>query len=197
LVSKLRIREIADKVSKLKAAEQPAQLDPRDVNFCKQNRWGSFDCVLCKTLMRSLSQYESHAQTEYHQRNVAMHLQRMEVWTERPVVFMSIYEHNSNVLPWREAGAQIELIPLDEEGQLDFVKMEALLGSYKSYKSLKVCALSAGNNITGSVVDVDRAAVLCHKYGTIACFDYAAVAPYIPINVGGVTPGLHDHFGFK
>lgn len=75
--------------------------------------------------------------------------------------------------------------------------MEELLGRYKGYKSLKVCALSAGNNITGSIVDVDRAAVLCHKYGTLAVFDYAAVAPYIPINVGGVTPGLVDNFGFK
>jgi len=27
---------------------------------------------------------------------------------------MSIYEHNSNALPWREAGALIELVPLDD-----------------------------------------------------------------------------------
>lgn len=66
--------------------------------------------------MRSLAQYESHAQTDFHQRNVALHMQKMEVWSEKPVVFMSIYEHNSNALPWREAGAIIELIPLDEEG---------------------------------------------------------------------------------
>lgn len=46
--------------------------------------------------------------------------QKQEVWTERPVVFMSVYEHNSNVLPWREAGALIELVPLDSEGSLDF-----------------------------------------------------------------------------
>jgi selenocysteine lyase/cysteine desulfurase len=43
---------------------------------------------------------------------------------------------------------------------------------------------------------VDRIAVLCHKWGTIAVFDYAAVAPYVPINVGGITPGLSEHFGF-
>ena len=38
--------------------------------------------------------------------------------------------------------------------------------------------------------------MLCHKWGTIAVFDYAAVAPYVPINVGGITPGLSEHFGF-
>ena len=67
---------------------------------------------------------------------------------------------------------------------------------YKDYPSLKVTAISAGNNISGAVVDVDRVAILCHRWGAKAIFDYAAVAPYIPINVGGVTPGLADHFGF-
>ena len=147
--------------------------------------------------MRSLAQYEKHAQTEYHKRNVEIHHQSSQVWTEKPVVFMSIYEHNSNALPWREAGAVIELIPLDEHCQLDFAALESLLQKYKGYNSLKISAISAGNNITGTLVDVDRAAVMCHKYGTLACFDYAAVAPYVRINVGGVTPELAGHFGFK
>ena len=33
---------------------------------------------------------------------------------------MSILEHNANVLPWREAGAVIELIPLNEECLIDY-----------------------------------------------------------------------------
>ena len=37
---------------------------------------------------------------------------------------MSIYEHNSNALPWREAGALIELIPLDDEGHIDLKALE-------------------------------------------------------------------------
>jgi selenocysteine lyase/cysteine desulfurase len=40
------------------------------------------------------------------------------------VVFMSIYEHNSNVLPWREAGALIELVPLNDEGGIDLKALE-------------------------------------------------------------------------
>ena len=109
---------------------------------------------------------------------------------------MSIYEHNSNALPWREAGAIIELVPLDDKGHIDLGALEQLLIRYKDYKSLKVAAISAGNNITGNIVDVDRVAVLCHRWGTKAVFDYAAIAPYVPINVGGVTPGLVEHFGF-
>jgi selenocysteine lyase/cysteine desulfurase len=52
---------------------------------------------------------------------------------------------------------------------------------------LKVAAISAGSNITGTLVDVDRIAVLCHKYGTLATFDYAAVMPYTSINMNGMT----------
>lgn len=33
---------------------------------------------------------------------------------------MSIYEHNSNVLAWREAGAHIELISMTDDGDFDF-----------------------------------------------------------------------------
>lgn len=109
---------------------------------------------------------------------------------------MSIYEHNSNVLPWREAGALIELVPLDSEGALDFAAFESLLFKYKDYKSLKVAAVSAGSNITGTLVDVDRVAVLCHRYNTLACFDYAAVAPYVGINMQGLTPDLTKNHGF-
>lgn len=110
---------------------------------------------------------------------------------------MSIYEHNSNALPWREAGALIELVPLDSEGDLDFLAFEDLLQKYRGYNSLKVSTISAGSNITGTLVDVDRVAVLCHKYGTLAVFDYASVAPYIEINMGGITKDLSKHYGFK
>jgi selenocysteine lyase/cysteine desulfurase len=112
------------------------------------------------------------------------------------VVFVSIFEHNSNLLPWRETGAIIEYVPLTDTGALDFQEFENLLMKYKNHKTLKVAAISAGSNITGTLVDVDRVAVLCHKMGTYACFDYAAVAPYVPINMNGITPGLVEEFGF-
>ena len=46
---------------------------------------------------------------------------------------MSIYEHNSNVLPWREAGALVELIPMDPLGALDFKAFEEILKRYTKY----------------------------------------------------------------
>ena len=44
---------------------------------------------------------------------------------------------------------------------------------------MKIAAISAGSNISGILVDVDRVAVLCHKYNTKIFTDYAAVGPYV------------------
>jgi len=67
------------------------------------------------------------------------------------VVFLSIYEHNSNLIPWRETGAKIELIPMTEEGALDYDYLEKILQSYKDYNALKVGSFNAGSNITGII----------------------------------------------
>ena len=47
--------------------------------------------------------------------------------------------------------------------------------------------------MTGTLVDVDRVAVLCHKYGTLVALDYAAAMPYVSINMNGVSE-FHGNF---
>jgi len=72
LIEKLRIREICQQVEKSKetgeAAFKPEDLDKMvsEMNFCDQNRFMSFTCKLCKTIMPSLGAYERHAQSEIH-----------------------------------------------------------------------------------------------------------------------------------
>lgn len=36
--------------------------------------------------------------------------------------------------------------------------------------------------------DVDRISILCHQYDTLVFFDYAAVGPYLKINMNGFNP---------
>jgi selenocysteine lyase/cysteine desulfurase len=52
---------------------------------------------------------------------------------------------------------------------------------------MKIGAFSAGSNVTGTLIDVDRIAVMLHKNGALALFDYAAVAPYVNINMNGIS----------
>ena len=65
------------------------------------------------------------------------------------MVFLSIFEHNSNLIPWRETGAIIELIDIKEDGDFNYELLEDKLQKYKDYNSLKVGAFSACSNITG------------------------------------------------
>ena len=111
-----------------------------------------------------------------------------------PVVFLSIFEHNSNLLPWRETGARIELIPMAENGDFDYAYLETKLKAYRGENCLKIGAFSAGSNITGTLFDVDRLAYLCHTNNALVCFDYAAVSPYQEINMTG--PNNHREFSF-
>jgi len=93
-------------------------------------------------------------------------------------VFLSIFEHNANLIPWRESGALVVLIPMSENGDLDYDVLEEKLKGYKTYNSIKVCSLTAGSNITGILIDTDRVAVMSHKNGFLCFFDNAAVCPY-------------------
>jgi len=115
--------------------------------------------------------------------------------SHEPVVFVSTFEHNSNLLPWRESGARMEVIPITEDGDFDYAALESKLQAHASENCLKVGAFSAGSNITGTMTDVDRIAILCHSYGCLATFDYAAVAPYIEINMNG--PSVYRRFPFE
>ena len=105
---------------------------------------------------------------------------------ERPVVFIGPYEHHSNELPWRESSADLVTIREDAEGRIDIGHLEAELRRH-AHRPLKVGSFSAASNVTGIVSDVDRLATVLHRHGALACFDYAAAGPYLPIdmNPGG------------
>lgn len=79
------------------------------------------------------------------------------------------------------------VIPMTKKGDLDYEYLQKKLRQYKTYNSIKVCTVSAGSNLTGTLFDVDRIAVMAHKAGFLAFFDYAAVGPYQDINMNGLT----------
>ena len=76
---------------------------------------------------------------------------------------------------------------MTDDGDFDYLFLENNLRKYKNYNTLKIGAFQAGSNITGTIFDVDRIAIMCHKAGALAVFDYAATSPYVDINVTGIT----------
>ena len=67
---------------------------------------------------------------------------------------------------------------------------------YKDEDCLKIGSFSAGSNITGTLVDTDRIAIICHENNFLAFFDYAAVAPYIENSAGGPSKD-RSYFDFS
>ncbi|GJJ68790.1 hypothetical protein EMPS_01136 [Entomortierella parvispora] len=100
----------------------------------------------------------------------------------RPVVFISIQEHHSNLLPWRESCADVIVVPETSCGELDLVFLEEQLIQHQ-HRPLKLGSFSAGSNLTGVLNDTVAISELLHKYGAFAFYDYAGVGPYTTVDM--------------
>ncbi len=100
----------------------------------------------------------------------------------RPVVFIGPYEHHSNELPWRESVADVVTVREDADGRVDLAHLEAELRRHAG-RPLLVGSFSAASNVTGIVSDTAAIARLLHAHGALACFDFAAAAPYVAIEM--------------
>ncbi|MBS1068959.1 aminotransferase class V-fold PLP-dependent enzyme [Gluconobacter cerinus] len=109
----------------------------------------------------------------------------------RPIIFIGPYEHHSNILPWRESGAEIIEIPEAENGGPDLAILEQALITCGEGR-LKVGSFSAASNVTGIMTDVDAVTELLKKHGALAIWDYAGAAPYLPIDMKPGTPFEKD-----
>lgn len=104
----------------------------------------------------------------------------------RPVVFTGPYEHHSNILPWRESGAEVVEIPEAAEGGPDLDALADALARHAD-AGLKVGAFSAASNVTGILTDTDRVTRLLRAHGALAIWDYAGGAPYLAMDM---RPGM-------
>ncbi len=102
---------------------------------------------------------------------------------DRPVVFIGPYEHHSNELPWRESLADVVVIPEDADGRIDLARLEAELAAHAG-RALRIGSFSAASNVTGVMSDVRAISTLLHRHGALSFWDYAAAAPYVPIDMG-------------
>ena len=106
-----------------------------------------------------------------------------EINCKKPIIFVGPYEHHSNDIMWREAFDEVIEIGITEEGLLDLEDLEKKVSdpAYNSRK--KIGSFSAASNVTGLKTPVYEVARILHKYNALACFDFAASAPYVKIDM--------------
>lgn len=100
----------------------------------------------------------------------------------RPVVFISHMEHHSNQTSWLETIAKVEVVPPDDNGLFCLKNLEVLLEQYKD-RTLKICSIVGGSNVTGIQTPYHNVAKLMHQHGGVCFVDFACSAPYVDINM--------------
>jgi len=110
----------------------------------------------------------------------------------QPVVFVGPYEHHSNEVTWRQGLATVVEVNLADDGSVDLAHLESLLKSAEYQGRLRIGAFSAASNVTGMRSPVRAIAKLLHAHGAYACFDYAASAPYVEIDMNPPVDGNGD-----
>ncbi len=106
---------------------------------------------------------------------------------ERPVIFVTHMEHHSNQTSWLETLAEVVIIPFDEKGLVDLNAFEELLKKYKQ-RQMKIAAVTSCSNVTGIITPYYQIAEIIHRHGGLCFVDFAASAPYIPINMHPDNP---------
>lgn len=117
---------------------------------------------------------------------------RRALAARRPVVFVGPYEHHSNEISWRQSLAETIEVRMDARGHMDLAHLESLLRDPAWQGRLRIGSFSAASNVTGLLTDVHAVASLLHRHGALACFDYAACAPYVPIDMNPAPRGEGD-----
>ncbi len=117
---------------------------------------------------------------------------RRYIAEHQPVVFVGPYEHHSNEISWRQNLAMVVAVNLDADGGIDLTHLEQLLADPAYAGRKKIGSFSAASNVTGMRSPVHEIACLMHHHGGIACFDYAASAPYVKIDM---NPRIHAYDG--
>jgi selenocysteine lyase/cysteine desulfurase len=102
-------------------------------------------------------------------------------------VLVGPYEHHSNELPWLESVADVVEVELAADGGVDLEDLRRKLAQYAA-RPLKIGAFSAASNVTGILTDVPALARVLHQGGALAVLDYAAAAPYVPIDMHPADP---------
>ncbi|WP_442954982.1 aminotransferase class V-fold PLP-dependent enzyme [Parasphingorhabdus sp.] len=111
-------------------------------------------------------------------------------------IMLSQLEHHSNIVPWQmlaeRVGAQIDVAPLTDDGQIDLDWIEANLTEQH-----KLVALAHVSNVLGSLLDAKRAAAIAHKVGAKLLLDGCQAAPRLPVDVQDLGCDFYVFSGHK
>ncbi|MHC5033480.1 MAG: aminotransferase class V-fold PLP-dependent enzyme [Planctomycetota bacterium] len=98
-------------------------------------------------------------------------------------VILSLMEHHSNVLPWRQQDCELAYVQIDPaDGSLQLADLEAKLREHDG--RVKIVSLTGGSNVTGDLPPYREIARLVHEHGALFAMDATQLVPHRPVSMG-------------
>jgi cysteine desulfurase/selenocysteine lyase len=98
------------------------------------------------------------------------------------VIILTEMEHHSNLVPWQllaaERNLQLEFIPVDSKGLLDFEVYHQLLSL-----NPKLVAFTQMSNVLGTINPAAKMILLAQEAGAITLIDGAQSVPHFPVDI--------------
>lgn len=111
-------------------------------------------------------------------------------------VLISGMEHHSNIVPWQmiceEKGAEVKVIPLNDDGSLDMEVFEERLSN-----KTKLVAVAHISNTLGVVNPIEKIIEMAHAVGSKVLVDGAQAVPHIPVDVQSLDCDFYAFSGHK
>jgi len=111
-------------------------------------------------------------------------------------VLVSALEHHSNLVPWQmlcaESGAELRVIPVSDEGELDVADVEAALGP-----RARLLAVTHVANAIGTVTAIAEITAAARARGVPVVVDGAQAAAHLPIDVQAIGCDFYALSGHK
>ena len=113
-------------------------------------------------------------------------------------VLLTALEHHANIVPWQRAcqrfGAELAVIPIDDNGALDTTNLDDLLDGVKIFSAALV------SNALGSINDLAPLIARAKARGIITVVDAAQAAAHMPLDVQALgcdflAFSAHKHYG--
>ena len=111
-------------------------------------------------------------------------------------IIISILEHHSNILPWREVcrktGANILVIPMTRKGIIDIDTFEKMVS-----KKTRLVALTHVSNVLGTIQPIREVVTIAKKYDARVVIDGAQAVPHMSVDVSSLGVDAYVFSGHK
>jgi cysteine desulfurase / selenocysteine lyase len=111
-------------------------------------------------------------------------------------IIISHMEHHANIVPWQllceQTGAQLQVIPINDQGELIFAAYERLLNA-----KTKLVAICHTSNTLGTINPIKKIIAAAHTYNTPVLIDGAQAVAHQKVDVQDLNCAFYCFSGHK